>query len=120
MGSVLVALAVAVATSRQTVVRRMRSLMPFVERIGGWLLLVSGLFVFYYWLTIKTVDLTGDNPLLKPIDWVDGVSAWFATRIADNTVEWAFGLAAIVVAIGLFEVRRARRKKKRDPRLKGG
>jgi cytochrome c biogenesis protein CcdA len=113
MGSVLVALAVAVATSREAVVRRMRAVMPYVERIGGWLLLISGLFVFYYWLTIKTVDVTSDSPILRPIEWVDDISAWFATRIADNTVEWAIGFGVVAVLIGLFEVRRVRRQTER-------
>jgi cytochrome c biogenesis protein CcdA len=110
MGSVLVALAVAVATSRDAIVRRMRAVMPYVERIGGWLLLASGLFVVYYWLTLKTVDLTGDNPLLGPIDRVDELSAWFATRIADNTVGWGLTLGGLIAGIALFEIWRLRRR----------
>lgn len=113
MGSVLVVLAVAVATSREAVTRRLRAVMPYVERIGGWLLVASGLFVFYYWVTIKAVDVTSDNAVLRPIEWVDDVSAWFATRIADNTVEWGIGLGGLVVLIGLFEIFRMRRVKRR-------
>lgn len=109
MGAILVALAVGVATSRDAIVGHMRRLMPYVERIGGWLLLASGIFIVYYWTTLLTVDVTSDSALLGPILRVDRISAWFATRIATNTLTWVLGLVAIVLVIGAFEVMRKRR-----------
>ncbi len=110
MGAVLVALAVAVATSRQAIVGQMQHLMPYVERIGGWLLLGSGIFIVYYWTTLLSVDVTGDNPLLAPILWVEGLSSWFANQIINNTGLWIVGFVLLVGGIASFEVRRKRRQ----------
>lgn len=82
--------------------------MPYVERIGGWLLLASVLFIVYYWTTLLTVDVTRDSPLLTPILRVERLSAWFTNQIANNTLLWAAGLVAIVLVIGVFEVLRKR------------
>ena len=111
MGAVLVTVAIAVATSRDAVVRRIRGLMPYVDRIGGWLLLVSGLFITYYWVTLLNVDVTSDSPLLKPVLVVERLSAWFTNQIANNAVEWIAAFAVVVGAIGLFKVRRANQRR---------
>ncbi len=110
MGTILVALAIAVATSRDAIVRHMRRLMPYVERIGGWLLLASGLFIVYYWTTLLAVDVTTDSALLDPILRVERLSAWFTNQLANNTLLWVAGLVAIVLVIGAFEMRRTRRR----------
>jgi cytochrome c biogenesis protein CcdA len=109
MGMVLVALAVAVATSRNALVARMRRLLPYVERIGGWFLIASGLFIVYYWTTLLTADITTDNPLLGPILFVDGISAWFTNQIANNVLGWTAGLVLFVVGLAVYEVLRRRR-----------
>ena len=106
----LVALAVAVATSRQAIVGQMQRVMPYVERIGGWLLLGSGIFIVYYWTTLLTVDVTGDNPLLVPILWVEGLSSWFTNQIINNTGLWIIGFVLLIGGIASFEVRRKRRQ----------
>lgn len=110
MGSVLVALTVAIATSRDAVVRRMRGLAPYVERFGGWLLVASGLFVAYYWLTVLTVDITSNNSLTRPIVIIDRFSAWFTAQITQHTLAWSIGLLTLVLSIGIYEVWRARRR----------
>ncbi|MCH7779625.1 MAG: AAA family ATPase [Acidobacteria bacterium] len=110
MGAVLVALAIAVATSRRAIVGQMQRIMPYVERIGGWLLLGSGIFIVYYWTTLLTVDLTGDNPLLVPILWVEGLSSWFTNQIANNTGLWIIGFVLLIGGIASLEVRRKRRQ----------
>jgi len=109
MGSVLVALAVAVATSRDVIVRHMRRVMPYVERIGGWLIVASGLFIVYYWTTLLTVDITSNSPLLTPVRYIDRISAWFTTAIANNMTQTAAGLVTVVAAIAIYETRRTRR-----------
>jgi hypothetical protein len=91
-------------------VGQMQRVMPYVERIGGWLLLGSGIFIVYYWTTLLTVDVTGDNPLLAPILWVEGLSSWFTNQIATNTGLWIIGLVVLIGGISLWEVRRKRRR----------
>lgn len=110
MGAVLVTVAIAVASSRDAIVRRIRGLMPYIDRIGGWLLLFSGLFVTYYWLTLLNVDVTSDNPLLAPVLLVERYSAWFTNQIANNAVEWTTAFAVVVLMILVFEMRRARQR----------
>ncbi len=109
MGVVLVALAVAVATSRNALVDRVRRLLPYVERIGGWLLIASGLFIVYYWTTLLTAEITSDNPLLAPILFVDGISAWFTNQIGNNPLAWTLGLVGLVAAVAGYEVQRRRK-----------
>lgn len=110
MGVVLVAIAVAVATSRATLLARMRSLAPYVERAGGWLMVVSGVFVFYYWLTVHLTDVNPDNPFAAPIVILDDLSAWLSTEFTENTIGWALSLGILILLVGMFEVRRARRR----------
>jgi hypothetical protein len=99
MGAVLVALAVGVAASRDTVVRRIRGVMPYVERIGGWLLVASGLFIVYYWATLLTVDFTQNSPLVGPLTFVERLSSWFTNQISSNPLLWTLGLAVLVGGI---------------------
>ena len=110
MGAVLITLAVAVATSRKAIVGQMQRVMPYVERIGGWLLLGSGIFIVYYWTTLLTVDFTRDSPFLVPILWVERVSSWFTNQIANNTGLWIIGFVLIIGGIASLEVRRKRRQ----------
>ncbi len=108
MGSVLVAVAVGVATSRDAVVRHMRRLIPYVERVGGWLLVTSGLFIIYYWTTLLTVDITSDSSRLGPLLYVERVSAWLTVQIANRTALWVIGFVGVALVVAAFEVPRTR------------
>jgi len=109
MGIVLIALAIAVASSRDAFIRHLRRLMPYVERIGGWLLIAAGVFIVYYWTTLLTVDVTSGSGRYGPIMYVEGVSAWFTNQIADNPIRWAAALTGVVLIITGFEMGRRRR-----------
>lgn len=111
MGVVLMAVAAAVATSRDAVVRHMRKLTPYVERIGGWLLVASGLFIVYYWVTSLTVPVMSPGGWYEPVLFVDRISAWFTRQIGENTIMWLAGLVATVAVVAAFEVRRTSRSK---------
>ena len=100
----------AIATSRDAAVRRLGGLAPYFERIGGWLLVASGLFVAYYWLTVLTVDITSDNSLTRPIVIIDRISAWFTTQITVHTLAWSTALVTLVLSVGIYEVWRVRRR----------
>ena len=47
-----------------------------------------------------TADFTGDNPLLAPILWVEGLSSWFANQIINNTWLWIVGFVLLDVGGG--------------------
>jgi len=115
MGVVLTAVAVALATSREILVTRMRSLLPYVERIGGFLLVASGLFIMYYWGILLSVSPGQDSVLYRPISFMGGVSAWFTNRIGNSAASWAVGFIAVIVVIGIAEIARSRRRRAKEP-----
>jgi cytochrome c-type biogenesis protein len=115
MGVVLTAIAVALATSREVLVVRMRNILPYVERIGGWLLVVSGLFIMYYWGVLLSVNPGQESILYRPISFVGGVSAWFTNSIGNAAEAWAIGFVAVIVVIGLTQMMRSRRRRAKEP-----
>ncbi len=50
MGVVLLALTVSLALFREALLRHLRRLLPYVERIGAVLVIGAGLYIIYYWL----------------------------------------------------------------------
>ncbi|HEY6530721.1 MAG TPA: cytochrome c biogenesis CcdA family protein [Acidimicrobiales bacterium] len=57
MGLVLMVLTLAIALARQSLVRRMRGVMPYVSRVSGGLLVLAGLYVAYYgWYELRVYD----------------------------------------------------------------
>jgi cytochrome c biogenesis protein CcdA len=66
MAVVLMTLAVAVALLRQGITRFVRPLLPYMSRIAGALLLVSGIYVAYYWGRIRFGDTAtiADDPIV--------------------------------------------------------
>ena len=72
----LMALAVAVALAQDSLVRRVRSIVRYTERVAGVLLVLVGAYLVYY--GIYALDSTpGDSPLVTRVDdWSSRVSAW--------------------------------------------
>ncbi|MGI8541559.1 MAG: cytochrome c biogenesis CcdA family protein [Rubrobacteraceae bacterium] len=54
MTSVLIALTLALALFKSSVVSRLRSVMPYVQIISAILLVVAGAYIIYYWLPVFT------------------------------------------------------------------
>jgi len=115
MGVVLTAVAVALATSREVLVNRMRNVLPYVERIGGFLLVASGLFIMYYWGVLLSVRPDQESLLYRPISFMGNISAWFTNRIGSSAESWAIGFVAVVILIGIAEAIRSRRRKAKEP-----
>lgn len=65
MSTVLTALTLALALARESMVRKVRALLPHVQRVSGGLLVAVGLYLVYYWvfnLSRDPSDTIGDNP----------------------------------------------------------
>ena len=104
MGLVLTALTVALALARQTLVRRLRGVLPYVHRIAGALLVLAGGFLVYWgWWELQV--LAGNYEAGGPADamkqWQSSLSNWIsevgATRIGlvlAGFVVLALGVAA--------------------------
>ena len=74
MGLVLTALTLAMAVFKGAVVRKVRAVMPIVERVSPVLVTLAGLFIVYYWLSIG-----GLGP------------EWLHIRFLNNIVEGTLG-----------------------------
>lgn len=63
LGVVVNAVSVLAAGARQAVTRRVRRVLPYVERVSGVFVLASGLYVMWYWLSGPGGLLAGRGPL---------------------------------------------------------
>ncbi len=94
MGLVLTALAVALALAKDGVVQRSRSVLPWLNRISGALLIVAGAYVTWYgYVEIRV--LNGDLVARGPVDAVARRSGEISTFIEGH--RGALALAAVDV-----------------------
>jgi cytochrome c biogenesis protein CcdA len=105
---VLMALAVGVACARYGMARAVRPALPYVGRLSGVLLTISGAYLVYYWARIEFGDSVtlADDPIVG-----------FATRYSAQLQDFAarhgaplLTLAAAVVALALAGRLRVRRR----------
>ncbi|MGH9245530.1 MAG: cytochrome c biogenesis CcdA family protein [Acidimicrobiales bacterium] len=92
MGLVLATLTIGLALTRHSLVRRLRQILPYVQRIAGGLLVLAGAYVAYYgWYELRVYrgDLSRD-----PI--VDGV-----TRTFDDLRRWVISVGGLRLATAL-------------------
>ena len=52
MGLVILALTLGIAFFRSAMVGGLRKVMPYVQPVGSWLMVVAGAYIVFYWLTI--------------------------------------------------------------------
>jgi cytochrome c biogenesis protein CcdA len=104
MALVLMTLTLALALARRGIVQWMRSLLPYVNRIAGGLLVLSGAYVAYYgWWEIRV--LRGDSsvgPAEQITRWNDEVRQWIIDTGAARIGLVLAGLlgVALVLSIG--------------------
>lgn len=109
MGLVVAALAVAAVFSSGGGVRR---ILPYVNRVGGALVLVAGLYVAYYGvheLRVAHADADPDDPVIGAAAAVqDTLAGW-----VDAIGPWPF-VIALAAGIGAVALRRRRRRSAAD------
>ncbi len=97
MGLVLTALAVALALARDGAVQRSRSVLPWLNRISGVLLILAGAYVTWYgYVEIRV--LGGDLVERGPVDTVAQWSGEISTFIEAHRGVLAMGAAMLVLA----------------------
>ncbi len=106
MGLVLTAVAVALAGSKRSLVERLRVVLPYVERFGGWLLALSGLYVIYYWSINLTKAVDQSSAWYRPILVVNRLSSSLSQVVANRPSWFAAGFALVIAGIVLYERRR--------------
>lgn len=101
MGMVLTVLTIAVAVANKNLVRKMKGVMPLVDRISGVLLVIAGIYVTYYgWYELHTQSgkTGGGGPANFVFNLNSKVSNWIQqagpTRIGL--------LLALIISIGVF------------------
>ncbi len=99
MGLVVGVLAVAVALAQQTVVARMRRLMPYVNRVSGLLLVVAGAYVAYYgWYEVRV--FAGGDASDPVIDAAREVQGTLTRWVVELGAPLLLGLLLTLVALG--------------------
>jgi cytochrome c biogenesis protein CcdA len=109
-GVILVGLTVALAMARQSMVHGLRQVLPYVSRIAGALLVVTGAYVAWYgWIEIR--GSTNDATVSRVSDW----SAQVADVISDNWALLGVAFAAVVLCgVAYLAFVRSETQDKRD------
>jgi cytochrome c biogenesis protein CcdA len=116
MGLVLMVLTLAIALARQSIVRRMRSVLPYVNRISGGLLVLAGLYVAYYgWYELRVYD--GDTSGGGVARWMFDLSGRM-TRWVNSVGPERLGLV-LALAIALVVLVVLARRESRSGRSDG-
>ncbi len=111
MTLVLVALTVSLGMARQGLVRRLRQVLPYVNRLAGVLLVVAGLYLAHYgWYErrVRSGDGGDGSTAVDTVtDWSADISTWVqdvgATRLG---LLLSLGLAAVLTATFGLRARR--------------
>lgn len=108
MGLVLMVLTLAIALARQSIVRRLRGVLPYVNRVSGGLLVAAGVYVVYYgWYELRVYS--GDTSGGGPAQWVFDRSADLTNWI-DSVGPTRVGLLlALAIAVTVLVVLLRRR-----------
>ncbi len=100
MGLVLMVLTLAIALARQGLVRSMRRVLPYVNRISGCLLVVAGAYVAYYgWYEIQQRSGTTDPG--GPAGWVFDLQGEISSWIQEVGPVRIGLLLALVIAVAV-------------------
>lgn len=105
MSLVLIGITVALALGKDTLVRKLRGTAPYINRISGFVMILAGGFIVWYWATIlrSGAAALGDNGLVRLID---RLSASLTTLISDNPlVSAVIVLAVILIPIAVYRAR---------------
>lgn len=96
MGVVITTLTVASALARAGIARRLRNLLPVMNRFAGTLLVVAGSYVAYYgWYEIRVLDGATSDPI---VDRAVRLQTWLQDTVVPDDPARVVITAAIVVA----------------------
>ena len=65
MGSMILFVTLSMAILKGVMIRYIKLALPYVERIGFFLVVLSGMYIVFYWMTIGGVQIIGLYPALK-------------------------------------------------------
>lgn len=110
MGLVLMVITLAIALARQSLVKNLRKVLPYINRVSGALLVLAGLYVVYYgWYELRVFngDLDGGGVAQWAFDINSSISRWI-NEIGATRLGLILGLVlALAVLVALAVRRRA-------------
>lgn len=108
MGTIVAALAVGAALSRNGVTAAVRGLLPYLTRIGGALLFLSGLYVAYYWgyALFSDTPPTDGNAIIVGGRLSGALRTWLAGTLGQAVTYVTLVLLLILSAWALLRPRR--------------
>jgi sulfite exporter TauE/SafE len=104
-------LAVAVALASSAMIDRMRTVLPYISRISGVILIVVGLYVAYYGfyeIRLFTANGSADDPVIGGAGRLQRVLAGWVYQ--HGAWPWLVGLGALAVVTTVMWTRRRRRQ----------
>lgn len=104
MTVVLVTLAVAIALARDGIVHRVRSLLQYVDRAAGMLLVLVGAYLVYYGIHSISSDDSTTNPVGVINDWSSRATTW----LENGGVKLGLTMAAVALLAAAWAVSRKR------------
>jgi cytochrome c-type biogenesis protein len=94
MSAVLMVLSLALALARDGMVRRLRSLLQYTDRIAGGLLVLVGIYLVYYGIhAAGSLDASRSNPIGVIEEW----SSWATRKLEDGGSRLGIEFAAITL-----------------------
>lgn len=116
MSLVLIAVTVAVAAGRDSIVVRLRSTSQYVSRVSGWIMVASGAFIVWYWTAILSAGsvATGGSAAAR---FVEGLSVAVTGFLGERPISVGV-VAAVLAAVAVAaHRRRGRRSGETSPRV---
>jgi cytochrome c-type biogenesis protein len=111
MALVLITLTIAVAFAQQAMVRGMRKILPYVDRVSGALLIIGGLYISYYGYFEYRTIVRGDDVAEGPVGFVTDMSQRI-TQLVDKMSTTAFVIGAVLLGCAVVAIAvRARSQK---------
>jgi cytochrome c-type biogenesis protein len=111
MALVMITLTIAVAFAQQAMVRGMRKILPYVDRVSGALLIIGGLYISYYGYFEYRTIVRGDKVAEGPVGLVTDMSQR-VTQLVDNVSTTAFVIVAVMLGLAVAGIAvRARSQK---------
>lgn len=103
MSLVVIVLTLALAAGRDRAMRAFRPLAARLQTISGWVMIVAGVFIVWYWATVLTTgaQTLGANPMFR---FVESLTADLAGFVSANPL--VIGLGAVVLGLAVWAIGR--------------
>jgi cytochrome c-type biogenesis protein len=103
MALVLITLTIAVAFAQQAMVRGMRKILPYVDRVSGVLLILGGFYISYYGYFEYRTIVRGDKVAEGPVGLVTDLSQR-VTQLVDRFSTTTFVILAVLLGCAVAAI----------------